>query len=109
MADAGQLVCVLAGPSASVEKVRPYCKGVMGRAEIDFSDQPHGQATLLKVIGNTFVFNMIESLSEGHALAEKTGLGTANMHKFVETMFPGPYSAYSTRMMSGDYHKRQEV
>ena len=52
MADNGQLVCVLAGPSAQVNKVKPFCKGVMGRAEIDYSDQPHGSATRLKIIGN---------------------------------------------------------
>lgn len=40
--------------------------------------------------------------------AEKSGLGTENLHQFIETMFPGPYTAYSTRMTSGDYHKREE-
>ncbi|KAL9596601.1 MAG: hypothetical protein Q9219_005684 [cf. Caloplaca sp. 3 TL-2023] len=108
MADAGQLVCVLAGPAHSVKKVLPYCKGVMGRANIDFSDQPHGKATLLKIIGNTFILNMVETLSEGHVLAEKSGLGNENLHHFIETMFPGPYTAYSTRMMNGDYHKRDQ-
>ena len=42
MADSGQLVCVLAGPSSAVKQVIPYCKGVMGRANIDYSDQPQG-------------------------------------------------------------------
>jgi 3-hydroxyisobutyrate dehydrogenase-like beta-hydroxyacid dehydrogenase len=108
MADAGQLVCVLAGPKESVEKVKPYTKGVMGRAIVDFGGQPVGKATLLKVIGNTFILNMVETLSEGHVLAEKSGLGNDNLHQFIETMFPGPYAAYSTRMASGDYHKREE-
>lgn len=108
MAEAGQLVCVLAGPAASVKKVLPYCKGVMGRANIDFSDQPHGKATLLKIIGNTFILNMVETLSEGHTIAEKSGLGNDNLHQFIETMFPGPYTAYSGRMMGGDYYKREE-
>ena len=108
MADNGQLVCVLAGPKDSVDKVKPYTKGVMGRAFVDFGGQPVGKATLLKVIGNTFVLNMVETLSEGHVLAEKSGLGTDNLHRFIETMFPGPYTAYSTRMLSGDYHKREE-
>jgi len=108
MADAGQLVCVLAGPKEAVEKVKPYTKGVMGRANVDFGGQSVGKATLLKVIGNTFIVNMIEALSEGHVLAEKSGLGGDNLHQFIETMFPGPYTAYSTRMMSGDYHKREE-
>jgi 3-hydroxyisobutyrate dehydrogenase-like beta-hydroxyacid dehydrogenase len=108
MADNGQLVCVLAGPKESVEKVKPYTKGVIGRANIDFGGQSVGKATLLKVIGNTFILNMVETLSEGHVLAEKSGLGNDNLHQFIETMFPGPYAAYSTRMTSGDYHKREE-
>lgn len=109
MADAGQLVCVLAGPSAEVDKVKPYTTGVMGRGIIDFGGQPHGKATLLKVIGNTFILNMVETLSEGHVVAEKSGLGVDNLHQFIETMFPGPYTAYSTRLRQGDYYKREEV
>ncbi|KAL8662875.1 MAG: hypothetical protein Q9202_004297 [Teloschistes flavicans] len=108
MADAGQLVCVLAGPGGSVQKVLPYCKGVISRANIDFSDQPQGKATLLKIIGNTFILNMVETLAEGHTMAEKSGLGNDNLHRFIETMFPGPYTAYSGRLMSGDYYKREE-
>jgi 3-hydroxyisobutyrate dehydrogenase-like beta-hydroxyacid dehydrogenase len=108
MADNGQLVCVLAGPAAQVSKAKPFCKGVMGRAEIDFSDQPHGTASRLKIIGNTFILNMVETLSEGHTVAEKSGLGSDNLHTFIETMFPGPYTAYSKRMIEGDYYKRDE-
>ena len=52
---------------------------------------------------------MVETLSEGHTLAEKSGLGSQDLHKFIETMFPGPYTAYSGRLMSGDYYKRDEV
>jgi 3-hydroxyisobutyrate dehydrogenase-like beta-hydroxyacid dehydrogenase len=80
----------------------------MGRADIDYSNQPAGSATLLKVIGNTFILNMCEVLSEGHVLAEKSGLGTSNLHSFIETMFPGPYTAYSNRMLEGDYYQREE-
>lgn len=108
MADNGQLVYVLAGPKAQVEKVKPYCTGVMGRAEIDYADQPHGAATRLKIIGNTFILAMVETLSEGHTLAEKSGLGSDNLHQFIETMFPGPYTAYSNRLINGDYYKREE-
>ncbi|KAF2217864.1 hypothetical protein CERZMDRAFT_80524 [Cercospora zeae-maydis SCOH1-5] len=108
MADNGQLICVLAGPKAQVDRVRPYCKGVMGRAEIDYTDQPHGTATKLKIIGNTFILSMVETLSEGHVVAEKSGLGVDNLHAFIEVMFPGPYTAYSNRMKSGDYFEREE-
>jgi len=106
MAESGQLLCVLAGPAADVEKVKPYCKGVMGRGNVDYSDQEPGRATLLKIIGNTFILNMVEALSEGHTIAEKSGLGGENLHQFIETMFPGSYVAYSNRMLQGDYYKR---
>jgi 3-hydroxyisobutyrate dehydrogenase-like beta-hydroxyacid dehydrogenase len=108
MADAGQLIAVLAGPTKDVDRVRAFCQGVMCKAEISFADQPYGQALKLKVIGNTFVLGMVEALSAGHTLAEKSGLGVENLHKFIEVMFPGPYTAYSGRMMSGDYWKREE-
>jgi 3-hydroxyisobutyrate dehydrogenase-like beta-hydroxyacid dehydrogenase len=109
MAENGQLTCVLAGPKASIDKVTPFCKGVMGRAEIRFDDAPYGKALLLKIVGNTMVFNMVESVSEAHTMAEKTGLGNDQLHQFIETMFPGPYAAYSNRMVSGDYYNRSEV
>ncbi|KAI9678313.1 MAG: hypothetical protein M1817_006259 [Caeruleum heppii] len=108
MADTGQLVCVLAGPTEDVERVKPYTTGVMGRASIDFSGQEPSKATQLKVIGNTFILSMVETLSEGHVVAEKSGLGVENLQRFLETMFPGPYVAYSKRMSDGDYYKREE-
>jgi len=108
MADAGTVICVLAGPSSSIAKVKPYTTGVVGRADIDYVDQEPGKATLLKVIGNTFIINMVESLAEGLTLAELSGLGTDNLHKWIEVMFPGPYAAYSNRMLAGDYYKREE-
>ena len=107
MADAGQLIGVLAGPKASVQRARPYFKGVMARAEIDMSDEPYEKALQLKLIGNSFILNMVEQLAEGHVLAEKSGLGTKYLHQWIESLFPGPYTAYSTRMLSGDYHQRE--
>ena len=49
----------------------------------------------------------MEALGQGHTLAEKTGLGVENLHKFIEA-FLTPWDAmYSNRMTSGDYHKRE--
>ena len=106
MADSGNLITVLAGPKAQVDRVKPFCKGVMARAEVDYTDQPHGNATRLKIVGNTFILQMVEALAEGHTLAEKSGLGVDNLHSFIEVMFPGPYVAYSGRLKSGDYYQR---
>lgn len=108
MADAGVLVPVPAGPKAAVDKIKPYLEGVTSRAIIDLSDEPYHKAATLKLLGNTFVFNMIEQVAEGHVLAEKSGLGTEHSHKFIELMMPGIYAAYSNRMLSGDYWKREE-
>lgn len=104
MADAGQLTCVLSGPSSATESVKPFCQ-FMARAMIDLSDEEPGQATRLKVVGNTLVYNLVSALSEGHVLAEKSGLQSENLHKWVEIFLPGLYAAYSTRMLSGDYCK----
>lgn len=109
MADAGALVAVLAGARASVDRASAYFKGVTSRAVIDMRDRPARTALTLKLIGNTFILNMVEQLAEGHVLAEKTGLGTEYLHQFIENIFPGPYTAYSTRMLTGDYYKREPL
>jgi 3-hydroxyisobutyrate dehydrogenase-like beta-hydroxyacid dehydrogenase len=100
---------VIAGPARAVEKLKQYTTGVIGRGIIDLSNQDPGKASLLKLIGNTFVLNMVEAIAQGHTVAEKTGLGVDNLHKFIEQLFPGPYTAYSNRMRDGDYYKREEV
>ncbi|KAL9107243.1 MAG: hypothetical protein Q9227_007867 [Pyrenula ochraceoflavens] len=108
MAEGGQLVIVLAGPPDQIDRIKPYCTGVMGRAIIDMSGKPPSTASQLKVIGNTFILSMVTTLSEGHVAAEKSGLGTDPLHQFIELVFPGPYTAYSNRLRSGDYYKREE-
>lgn len=106
-ADAGQLVCVPAGPISSVDKALPLANAV-GRAIINLGGQPYAASSTLKIVGNTFILNMVNQLAEGHVLAETTGLGSANLQKFIEAMLPGAYSAYSQRMISGDYYTRSE-
>jgi 3-hydroxyisobutyrate dehydrogenase-like beta-hydroxyacid dehydrogenase len=108
MATAGQVICVLAGPREAVDKVKPFTTGVIAKSFMDFSNQPHATASQLKILGNTFVLRMVESIAEGHVVAEKCGLGTDALHQFFEEVFPGPYVAYSGRMRSGDYHTRAE-
>ncbi|KAJ5338665.1 oxidoreductase [Penicillium brevicompactum] len=108
MAEAGKVICVLAGPNEAVEQVVPYTTGVIAKSFLDFSGQIPAKASQLKIMGNTFVISMVETIAEGLVVAEKSGLGTDAMHQFFEAVFPGPYVAYSNRMRSGDYHKRPE-
>ena len=76
---------------------------------IDYSGQSHEKAAYTKIIGNIFIINIIETLAEAHTLAEKTDLGHENLHKFVQTLFPGAFEIYSTRMINGDYYTRERV
>ena len=108
MADAGQLIFVPAGPRAAIDKIRPYIKGVMGKAEIPFDDEPYSKPLQLKLIGNTFIVNMVSVLAEGYTMAEQTGVGVEPLKQFVDTLFGGVYSAYSERMLQGVYWKREE-
>lgn len=99
MADAGQLLFLLTGPRSDIDIVKPFTKGVMGRGDIELPDQEYGKSALLKLTGNSMILHMIESLSEAHTLAEKSGLGTENLHTLIEAMFPGNYVGYSNRFV----------
>lgn len=79
----------------------------MGRAVVDLSGQAPGAASLLKLIGNVFIVNMIETVAETHVFAEKTGLSVENLQKAIGVLFGGPYLIYSQRMASGDYYKNE--
>jgi len=113
MADAGQLICVLSGPRKEIEKVLPYTIGVIARANIDLTENnPHGdndigKASVMKLLGNSFILSFVEQLGEGMTLAEKSGLGTDKLKEWVELMFPGALPKYVERMQTGDYWKRE--
>ncbi|KAI0967696.1 NAD binding domain of 6-phosphogluconate dehydrogenase-domain-containing protein [Xylaria arbuscula] len=107
-ADAGVLIFVPAGPKSVLDKLRPYISGVMGRAEIPFDDKPYEAALKLKLLGNSFIINMVTILGEGLALGEKSGVGTEPVKEFVDLIFGGVYSGYAERMTKGTYWKMEE-
>ncbi|KAL1969874.1 hypothetical protein VTN77DRAFT_7383 [Rasamsonia byssochlamydoides] len=107
-ADAGTLICVPAGPKEDVEKMKPYTTGVIARANIDFSGEEVGKASMMKLLGNSFILSFVETLGEGMVLAEKTGLGVEPLKQWLELMFPGALPKYAVRMESGDYYQREE-
>lgn len=109
MAESGSLVVIAAGLGASIDKLTPFLTGVIGRSVIDLRGEAPGHATLLKLTGNTFIISMVETLAEGHAFAEKSGLGSELLHKFIENMMPGVFVAYSNRMMNGDYMREDPL
>ncbi|OTB03325.1 hypothetical protein M426DRAFT_321896 [Hypoxylon sp. CI-4A] len=107
-AEAGQLLFVPAGPKPAIDKLRPFVKGVMGKAEIAFEDKPAGTSLKLKLIGNSFVLNMVTVLAEGYTAAEASGVGTDALKQTIDVMFGGIYSAYSERMLKGTYWQMEE-
>ncbi|TRX98943.1 hypothetical protein FHL15_000285 [Xylaria flabelliformis] len=107
-ADAGALIFVPAGPKTAIDKLRPYITGVMGRAEIPFDDKPYESSLKLKLLGNTFVINLVTQLGEGLTLGEKTGVGAEPVKQLVDLLFGGVYSGYAERMITGTYWKMEE-
>lgn len=72
---------------------------------VDLSGQPPESASHAKIVGTVMVLQMIESISEAHVLAEKTGLPAQSLHKVINAVFGGPFTVYSNRMMSGSYFR----
>lgn len=85
MADAGQLVFVLAGPPDLVKRVIPYTTGVMGKAYIEVGEK-YASANILKLAGNSVIMSMVEGLSEGLVLTEKAGLDVQAFKGFVDNV-----------------------
>lgn len=113
MADAGQMMVVPAGKQAAIAKAKPFFEGVTAKATIDLSDGTGqdidvGRAATLKVLGNTFILNTVGVLAETLVAAESTGLGVGPLKQWLDLFAPGPFAKYAERMITGDYHKREE-
>lgn len=61
----------------------------------------------MKIVGNIFIVNMIETVAEGMVFSEKTGLGDGNLQKFLSVVFPGPYMIYAKKMSTGNYYTKE--
>ncbi|PYI08226.1 UDP-Glycosyltransferase/glycogen phosphorylase [Aspergillus sclerotiicarbonarius CBS 121057] len=107
-ATAGQLVVVPAGAATSIDRIKPFLDGVTSKATISMAGEDVGRATTLKILGNTFILNTVETVAEGLVTAEKCGLGADVYQQFMHTFFPGPFALYADRMVTGDYYKREE-
>ncbi|KAA8643965.1 NAD(P)-dependent oxidoreductase [Aspergillus tanneri] len=105
MAATRSLICIPSGNPASVDRIRPYLEGVVCRSVVDLSGEELGTSSLLKLMGNFLIMATMETVAEVNVLAEKTGLGTKNMSKLMNVMFPNPpHAVYNRRMVSGEYH-----
>lgn len=113
MADAGQMIVVPAGKQGAIAKALPFFEGVTAKASIDLSngtgeDIDVGRASTLKVLGNTFILNTVGVLAESLVAAEASGLGVGPLKQWLDLFAPGPFAKYAERMITGDYHRREE-
>ncbi|KAJ5464066.1 hypothetical protein N7475_007201 [Penicillium sp. IBT 31633x] len=113
MADAGQLIVVPAGKREAIRKVEGFFDGVVAKKTIDLAggsgaDVDVGKASMLKVLGNTFILNTVGVLAESLVAAEASGLGVGPLKEWLGLFAPGPFANYAERMTSGDYYQREE-
>ncbi|GAB1191676.1 hypothetical protein APSETT444_000858 [Aspergillus pseudonomiae] len=105
MAVTRSLTCVASGKAESVDRIRPYVQGVVGKTLVDLSGEEPGQAQMLKLMGNYLIMTTMATVAEANTFAEKCGLGTANMNKLMNAIFPNPpHAIYNRRMLSGEYY-----
>lgn len=98
-----KLMVAVAGPKPAKDKVTPYFDGVMGRATLDVGQAPE-KASLLKLVGATFIASIVQTTAEGLTMAETSGLGTDVLQQYISTLFTGsPFELYCKRMLSGAY------
>ncbi|KKK13760.1 hypothetical protein ARAM_001682 [Aspergillus rambellii] len=108
---AGQMIVVPAGAAEAVARVQPFFEGVTARKTLDLGERGArdvGLATTLKLIGNSFILNTVETVAESLVVADKSGLGADKFQEFMHAFLPGPFAKYADRMCSGDYYQREE-
>ncbi|CAG8690140.1 8054_t:CDS:2, partial [Funneliformis caledonium] len=101
-----QLVIITSGHQAAIEHVMPLLIPVLGKKTISIGEDVTKGVTF-KLTGNFFIAGIIELLSEGMTLAEKTGIGRDKLMEFVDLFFPfGSFQNYVTNSLKDVDHMR---
>ncbi|KAI8889628.1 NAD(P)-binding protein [Backusella circina FSU 941] len=105
MARTGNLIVLLSGASREArDKVLPLMIPVIGKKTVDLGTEEVENALRLKLCGNFFVAGIVEMISEGMQLGEKTGLGQENIASLLNSLFPGTiFGVYANRIMKKSY------
>jgi 3-hydroxyisobutyrate dehydrogenase-like beta-hydroxyacid dehydrogenase len=102
----GQLIALLSGGSATVrQQLIPYIDQVFSKKVIQVGGDDVGAALRLKLCGNYFIFQLIESVAEGLTLGEAApGVGEGAVKQLIDALFPNTsYVDYSQRMVDQTY------
>ena len=81
-----QLIIITSGYQPAIDHVMPLFIPVLGKKTVTVGEDLTKAATF-KLIGNFFVGGVIELLSEGMTLAEKTGIGRDKLMEFIDLFF----------------------
>jgi 3-hydroxyisobutyrate dehydrogenase-like beta-hydroxyacid dehydrogenase len=102
VAQAGQLLIAVAGPSSAIATITPFLQGVLARAVINVGSDPE-KALLLKTTSNFITAGLMYLLSEAHTLASLSDLPADTLHTLVEQNFGSYAAGVSERLISGAY------
>ncbi|KAJ0268595.1 hypothetical protein Brms1b_012846 [Colletotrichum noveboracense] len=97
-----QLLWILAEKESSIEAVRPYITGVMGKGIVPTGDDVR-QASYLKAVANTLSMGMVEVVGVAHTLGEKAGLGIKTVEALLQEQIGPVGLMVSNRLTSGAY------
>lgn len=101
-AAAGELMQLLAGPAAAVEKVTPVCKAYSKK--IVHVSEHHGAANTMKLSINYTIISIIETFGEVYAFADKAGLSLGVLQEFLEEAMGHPaLKMYTKKIATRDF------
>lgn len=104
-AAAGELLSLLAGPKAAVEKVTPVCKAYSNKI-VHVSERP-GAANTLKLCVNYTIISIIETFSEVYAFADKAKANLDALKDFLEAAMGHPaLKMYAGKLRARDFAGR---
>ncbi|RIA81477.1 NAD binding domain of 6-phosphogluconate dehydrogenase-domain-containing protein [Glomus cerebriforme] len=98
-----QLIIITSGHQPAIDHVMPLFIPVLGKKTITVGDDVT-KAAEFKLIGNFFVGGVVELLSEGMTLAEKTGIGRDKLMEFIDLFFPfSSFQNYGKKMQNDTF------
>jgi 3-hydroxyisobutyrate dehydrogenase-like beta-hydroxyacid dehydrogenase len=104
-AAAGELLSLLAGDKASVDKVEPVCRAYSKKV-VYVGERP-GAANTLKLCVNYTIISIIEVFSEAYAFADKAGANLDALKDFLEEAMGHPaLKMYAGKLRARDFAGR---
>ncbi|EKM61550.1 uncharacterized protein PHACADRAFT_248231 [Phanerochaete carnosa HHB-10118-sp] len=100
VAQAAQLIVVMAGDYRSKKEVAHLLVPALGRKVIDLGGNLE-KAPTFKLIGNSMILGSLEVLAEALTLSEKSGIKPTQVHGLVKDLLPAPLlDAYCNKMVN---------